>query len=139
MRLRGHTGRAPAIALGLIVAIALIGCGGAASGNGDGAASTPTSAGARGATVTIKDYAFDSPTLTVKAGTTVTWTNRDAVMHTVTAADSLSTDAAPTGLFDAQLGQGQSFSFTFAEPGTYYYLCTPHRSMATMHATIIVQ
>lgn len=142
MTLRGHTGRVPALVAGLIIALVLVGCGGVASGYGGGDKSSPAPAGGGGgdgATVAIRDYAFDPPTLTVKAGTTVTWTNEDTVPHTVTATDSLSTDATTTGLFDTQLGQGQSFSFTFSESGTYFYECTLHKAMPTMHAKILVQ
>jgi plastocyanin len=142
MRLRGHSSRLPAIVVGVIVAIALAGCGGAAYGYGGGAKSTPTPAGGAagsGGTVTIKDFAFSPQTLTVKAGATVTWVNKDSTPHTVTSVDSSSLDASPTGLFDAQLSQGQTFTFTFDKTGTYNYECTIHKSMASMHATIVVQ
>ena len=146
MTLRGRigTGRVPAIVIGIIIAVALAGCGGAAYGYGSGPKSTPTPAGgggggAPGATVTIQDYTFSPQTLTVKAGTTVTWVNKDSAPHTVTATDSLATDAATTGLFDTQLGQGQTFTFTFDKAGTYFYECTIHKAMATMHARIVVQ
>ena len=78
---------------------------------------------ARAAThaVTIADFAFSPPTLTITAGDTVTWTNEDQVVHTAT---------STTGAFDSgDLAQGASFSFTFTTPGTYTYLCTPHPSM----------
>jgi plastocyanin len=78
--------------------------------------------------VTIKDYAFTPPTLTVPAGTIVTWTNDDAVPHTATAQD---------GSFDSgNLNPGQSYSFTFPTPGTYPYVCQYH---AGMQGTIVVQ
>jgi plastocyanin len=85
---------------------------------------------ARGATheVAIADFAFAPATLTIAAGDTVTWSNEDAVAHTAT---------STTGAFDSgDLGQGESFSFTFATPGTYDYLCTPH---PTMTGQIVVQ
>lgn len=133
----------PAIVIGIIVAVALAGCGGAAYGYGGGTKSTPTPAGgaggAPGATVTIRDYTFSPQTLTVKAGTTVTWVNEDSAPHTVTAVDSQGTEATTTGLFDSQLGQGQSFTFTFDKAGTYFYECTIHKGMASMHAEIVVQ
>ena len=78
---------------------------------------------ARAAThaVSIDDFAFSPATLTITAGDTVTWTNDDAVMHTAT---------STAGAFDSgDLAPGSSFSFTFARPGTYDYLCTPHPSM----------
>jgi plastocyanin len=81
-----------------------------------------------GTSVTIKDYAFAPATLTVPAGTTVTWTNDDAVPHTATASD---------GSFDSgNLNPGQSFSFTFATPGSHPYVCQYHAGMA---GTIVVQ
>ncbi|HEV2927474.1 MAG TPA: cupredoxin family copper-binding protein [Propionibacteriaceae bacterium] len=78
---------------------------------------------ARAAThaVTIADFAFSPPTLTITAGDMVTWTNEDQVVHTATSTN---------GSFDSgDLAQGQSFSFTFTTPGTYIYLCTPHPDM----------
>ncbi len=85
---------------------------------------------ARAAThaVTIADFAFSPATLTITAGDTVTWTNNDQVVHTAT---------STTGAFDSgDLDQGESFSFTFTNPGTYDYLCTPH---PTMTGQIVVQ
>jgi plastocyanin len=105
----------------------------AAGGEHDGtpiAAPTATVAPAAtaGTSVEIKDYAFMPPTLTVPAGTTVTWTNADAVPHTATASD---------GAFDSgNLNPGQSFAFTFATPGSYAYVCQYH---AGMQGTIDVQ
>jgi plastocyanin len=93
-------------------------------------AGTPVAGETTGAqaAVTIKDYAFTPATLTVAAGTTVTWTNNDAVPHTATASD---------GSFDSgNLNPGQSFSFTFSTPGTYPYVCQYH---AGMQGTIVVQ
>ncbi len=93
------------------------------------AAGTPaTGAATDGTSVEIKDYAFTPPTLTVPAGTTVTWTNNDTVPHTTTAQD---------GSFDSgNLNPGQSFSFTFSTPGSYPYVCQYH---AGMQGTIVVQ
>lgn len=63
----------------------------------------------------------------IKSGTTVVWTNRYEVAHTVTADDSS---------FDSGfLNPGQSWSYIFAKPGTLTYHCTPH---PWMKATIIV-
>ena len=77
-----------------------------------------SSASATPDTVVIRDYAFHPATLTVTPGTTVTWVNRDPVAHTVTSKDG--------GWGSALLQQGQEFSYTFAEPGTYNYFCQPH-------------
>ena len=93
-----------------------------------------------GTTVSIQDFAFSPSTLTVKAGTKVTWTNNDGATHDVASTDGPGTDAATTDLFaSGPLGGGESFTYTFAKAGTYYYECTIHASMATMHATVIVK
>lgn len=81
---------------------------------------SPASAGATHV-VEIVDFAYAPATLTIEAGDTVTWTNLDADAHTAT---------GTSGAFDSGLlGQGDSYSFTFVEPGTYDYLCTPHPFM----------
>ena len=67
---------------------------------------------------------FTLEDLTVSAGTTITWTNKDSAGHTSTAslASSLSWDSG-------RLRTGETFSFTLTEPGTYGYVCTIHPSM----------
>ncbi|OGT27931.1 MAG: hypothetical protein A2Z17_04125 [Gammaproteobacteria bacterium RBG_16_66_13] len=83
-----------------------------------GAASTPT---ATPDSVAIQGYSFRPATLRVAVGTTVTWTNRDAVAHTVT---------GKSGNWGSELlAQGEQFSYTFTEAGTYDYFCEPHPSM----------
>jgi plastocyanin len=146
----------PSLAIAAVALLALAGCGSIAnsygsapkSGNAGGgsaaampAASSPAAvAPATGHTVAIQNFAFTPQTLTVKAGTKVTWTNSDSTPHTVTSTDGPSTSASPTGLFDSgQLASGATFSFTFTKAGTYYYECTIHASMASMHATIVVK
>jgi len=70
---------------------------------------------------------YSANVLTVSAGTTVTWTNQDEMMHTVTAVD---------GSFDSSfLDPGTSFSYTFDEPGEYEYFCGPH---PWMRAKVVV-
>lgn len=97
--------------------------------------STPTTAPASTAgAVTVKQFQFMPAELVVKAGTTVTWTNQDQILHTAT---SGATPGTTDGTFDGPMdGAGQSFRFTFAQPGTYPYFCSRHTSMT---ATIIVQ
>ena len=113
----------------------------AASGGSSAPASSPTSASGGGSSaVSIADFAFSPQTLTVPAGTTVTWTNNDGAPHTVTSTDGPSTSAQTTGVFDSgNLGSGQTFSFTFDKPGTFYYVCTLHAAQASMHGTVVVQ
>ena len=142
----------PALAVGLLAVVALAGCGsdsGSGGGYGSGAAASPSataSAGsgaqtpASGTTVSIQGFAFTPQTLTVPAGAEVTWTNDDSTAHDVTSTDGPGIDAATTDLFaSGTLGQGDSFSYTFSEPGTYDYECTIHASMQTMHATVVVE
>ena len=71
--------------------------------------------------VAIADFAFAPEVAEVEAGTRVTWKNDDAAEHTVTAID---------GDFESNsMGQGESFSFTFDEPGTFAYRCAIHPEM----------
>ncbi|MFI5972202.1 plastocyanin/azurin family copper-binding protein [Streptomyces sp. NPDC051452] len=76
-----------------------------------------------GNTVTINNFAFSPATLKVKAGTTVTWTNRDSDAHTVTSAGT----GGP--LHSAALATHATYTYTFTKPGTYAYLCTIHPFM----------
>lgn len=71
--------------------------------------------------VYIQNMAFNSSSITIQANTTIKWTNKDGVAHTVT---------SDTGLFDSgSISNGSTFSYTFKTPGTYNYHCTPHPSM----------
>ena len=80
--------------------------------------------------VTIDNYTFSPATLTVPVGTTVTWTNRDFEVHTVTADDT------PPTFKSAGLDTDDSFSFTFNKAGTYSYHCSLHTRMT---GKIVVQ
>jgi plastocyanin len=71
--------------------------------------------------VDIQGFAYAPVTLTVSAGTTVTWTNHDPVAHTVTDIDQ----AWSSPLFE----ESGTFSKTFDTPGTYSYFCLPHAIM----------
>jgi plastocyanin len=83
---------------------------------------------AAGPQVHIDNFQFSPATLTVPKGTTVTWTNQDDMVHTVTS-------AAQT-FSSASLETDDTFSFTFTTPGTYSYFCKLHPRMT---ATVIVQ
>lgn len=84
--------------------------------------------GAEEAAVKITNFAFSPKTITVKKGTTVTWTNDDSVSHTATSDD---------GSFDTgMLAKGESGSVTFDKTGTFNYHCTPHPNMK---GTIVVE
>jgi plastocyanin len=88
-------------------------------------ASTASSA----STIAISNDAFSPASLTIPAGTTVTWTNDDSVDHTVT------TTSAPVSFDSGQLAHGQTFSHAFTTAGTYKYYCADHPNMT---ATIVV-
>jgi plastocyanin len=108
----------------ILVAACSPGPGGTAASSPAGAAPSQAAAsaapGAPGA-VAIKDFAFSPASITVAAGTTVTWTNQDSASHTV---------AADDGSFDSkEFGNGASFSQTFSTAGTYSYHCAIHSSM----------
>jgi plastocyanin len=81
-----------------------------------------------GDAVTIENFAFVPPNLSVVSGTTVTWTNDDAVQHTVSADDGHTFDSSA-------FGHGQTFRFTAGVPGTYTYTCRIH---PFMHGTLTV-
>ena len=94
------------------------------------AATTPVPAGGSNA-VMIKNFAFSPATLTVKTGSTVTWTNQDVAPHQVA-----SDPGTPVAFSSDSLVNGASYQFTFTQPGTYTYHCTIHPNMK---GTIIVQ
>ena len=77
-------------------------------------------------TVSIQNFAFSPATLTVKAGTTVTWVNNDSTVHTIKS-DSFNSD---------NLNRGDKFTFTFNTPGSFGYVCGIHPDMK---GTIVVQ
>jgi amicyanin len=73
-------------------------------------------------TVSIDNFSFGPQTVTVKAGTTVTWTNKDDIPHGIASANN----AFKKG---PALDTDESFSFTFTTPGTYQYFCYLHPHM----------
>ncbi|MDH5442616.1 MAG: plastocyanin/azurin family copper-binding protein [Candidatus Nomurabacteria bacterium] len=75
----------------------------------------------------LADKAFSPQNITVEVGTTVTWTNTDSVMHTVTSGNSNGSVGSPDGKFNSGfLKKGDTFSYTFNETGVFPYHCTPH-------------
>jgi plastocyanin len=89
-----------------------------------------TSPSCSGACITIQDFSFSPSTLTVKAGTTVTWANNGPSAHTTTSDGGVwnsGTLSAPSGGGAYGGGSaGGTFQFTFTTPGTYPYHCTIH-------------
>jgi plastocyanin len=94
---------------------------------GTTAPTTGSAAPVAGDAVNIDNFAFVPATLTVAAGSTVTWTNRDEEPHTVVADD---------GSFHSPgMGSQATFSYRFATAGTFGYVCSIH---PFMHATVVV-
>lgn len=90
-------------------------------------AAASAAAGPGVAVVEISAFKFPE-TLTIQAGQTVRWVNRDPVEHTITF-DQADIASPP-------IGQGGAFSHTFTQAGTYTYHCTPH---PFMKGVIVVQ
>jgi len=126
-------------ALVLTGAVLLAACGGGgapvAAGSGMPAVATETPPGGNGAdgatpvvTVHIDNFAFSPSTITVKAGSTVAWSNDDSVAHDVTIASS--------GIASNTLNEHDTFSHLFATSGTYDYICSIH---PFMHGTVVIR
>lgn len=76
--------------------------------------------------ISIKGFAFAPETLSVPVGTTVTWTNDEDSLHTVTSG----TPESPSGLFDSgEIDTGVEFPYTFEELGSYPFFCARHDFM----------
>jgi plastocyanin len=75
------------------------------------------------ATVTIDNFTFTPPQLTVKVGDTVTWTNHDDIPHAVVSAGKFRSKTLDTD---------DSYTFTFTASGDYKYFCSLHPHMTGM-------
>jgi plastocyanin len=108
----------PILALGAIavLVLTLAGCTSTTSSGGN-----PTPNAVAGSDVTIQNFAFSPENLTVKAGTTVTWTQKDSTAHFVKWDDG--TASGP------QMASGDTYHRTFTAAGTYTYACGIHSSM----------
>jgi plastocyanin len=89
----------------------------------------PAAAQAVPAAVSIDDFTFNPPKLTVRAGTTVSWTNKHDIPHGI---------AWSSNLFPRSktLDTNNSTTFTFTTPGIYQYFCYIHPHMVGM---VVVQ
>jgi plastocyanin len=95
----------------------------AASPGSSAKAPQPTSA-----EVKVDNFSFGPASLTVAVGTTVTWTNRDDIPHTVVSTDKVFKSKV--------LDTDEKFSFTFDKAGTYPYFCSIHPKMT---GSVVVQ
>jgi plastocyanin len=120
-----NSGSRFSITIGLLIAIITISasCSKSSMANMTGTGGTGGNPGTvQGANdVFIQGMAFSPSTITVTAGTAVTWTNKDAVTHNITSNAPLFSSGG--------MVQGATYSFTFATAGTYSYTCTIHPSM----------
>src|ERR1700724_1861086 len=71
--------------------------------------------------VKIDNFSFGPAAITVPVGTTVAWTNRDDIPHTVVSDDKVFKSKV--------LDTDEKFSYTFSKPGTYPYFCSVHPKM----------
>jgi plastocyanin len=127
------------------VLMVVMGCGKAVSGEKASSAlarpaAVPAAAGAPAAVapavpepaaameVKIDNFKFGPEALTIPVGTTVTWTNRDDIPHTVVSTE---------GVFKSKvLDTDEKFTYTFAKAGTFEYFCSIHPKMT---GKVIVQ
>ena len=114
-----HMLRALAVAGLLVLAVPFLarsGAAGPAREKGAGAKDPPNQ-------VVIDNFTFSPARLTVKAGTKVTWVNRDDLPHTATSS------AKPRLFNSGTLDTDQQFSYVFTKAGTYDYFCALHPRM----------
>ena len=93
------------------------------SGLGAGPANVVAHAQPKAETMEVKidNFTFGPTELTVRVGTTVTWTNRDDIPHTVVSTDKVFKSKV--------LDSDEKFSYTFSTPGTFSYFCSIHPKM----------
>ncbi len=121
----------------VLIAITTAACGGDSS---DKAKSAPADDTA-GNTVTMRLIAYRPENLKVTPGTTVTWSQKDAGVHTVTSGTIAQGGAGVTEKPDGKFGSGEiatgdTYKFKFDEAGTYPYFCEIHP--ATMRGEVRV-
>lgn len=127
------------IAAGLVV-LALAGCGGSEGGStaksgtptatatATAAATSAAKPGGGGTTVKIVSFDYSPKTVTVKAGSRITWKNQDAANHTVTF------KGGPGDL--GNVDQNKSLKARFPKAGRFAYICQYHPNM---HGVVVVQ
>lgn len=84
---------------------------------------SPSSSPVQTSKVTINNFAFNPASMSVKVGTTVTWTNNDSTIHTITG------DSSGSALKSQTLQPGDTYSFTFNQAGAFPYHCSIHPNM----------
>ena len=94
----------------------------------------PTEPGNGGdvAVVTISDFAFSAPTITIARGSSVRWRSSTGTFHTVTP------DGHHAFTSRQMNAAGQTYEVRFDAPGQYRYFCEPHRALG-MTGEVVVQ
>lgn len=103
-------------ALGIIAAVVTM-----TAMHGTSAHARQSTTPSKAVAIDIDNFKFGIVSLETPVGTTVTWTNRDDVPHTVTSSTKLFKSPA--------LDTGEAFSYTFKEAGTFEYYCSMHPRM----------
>jgi plastocyanin len=106
--------------LGVAIVSIALGIGSGARANADPAAAPSASEAA----VKIDNFSFSPATITIPVGTTVRWTNRDDIPHTVVSDDKTFKSKA--------LDTDEQFTYTFTKAGTYSYFCSLHPKMTAV-------
>jgi plastocyanin len=104
-----------------VVLLAALGLGIAGLGAGTGNLTASAQQKPETTEVKIDNFSFGPADLTVPVGTTLTWTNRDDIPHTVVSTDKVFKSKV--------LDTDEKFSFTFSKAGTYPYFCSIHPKM----------
>lgn len=137
MQLSQHVARRASLLLGLPLFMAVLyacsGGGGTPYGTAPkGGGGTPPSGNS--ASINMQSLTFSPQFDTVAVGSTVTWTNKDAVTHTVTA------DASTQFNSSGDVTASQTYSLTFSTAGTYPYHCKYHGSAGSgMYGILVVK
>ena len=108
------------VVVALVAVLGLAGCGG---GGGDKADKADKADNGGPSSVRIADFEFKPKTVTVKPGTKVTWKNDDTNIHDVKDTSPLATPVSQ------EMSKGHTFSITYAQPGSYTYVCGIHPYM----------
>src|SRR5215470_9340590 len=107
------------VLIAAVVAVFGLGIWGAVAGTAESAAGPPQNS--KSVDVKIDNFTFGPADLTVPVGTTVVWTNRDDIPHTVVSTEKVFKSKV--------LDTDETFSFTFNSAGTYPYFCSIHPKM----------
>src|SRR5215467_7814347 len=116
------------VSVAVLIAVAILSVGARRAGSSNFASDGQEKPAA--AEVKIDNFSFGPSALTVSVGTTVTWTNRDDIPHTVVSSDD------PKVFKSKVLDTDEKFSFKFDKAGTYSYFCSVHPKMT---GKVIVQ